>query len=67
VLASSADFDFNDFQPVRARNALGDLPDSIQIKSHDFSNLRRKAAPVPRANRPKLKSGLAPTGVLRQS
>src|ERR1019366_1969004 len=75
VLARPAYLRLDYFQPARARHALGNLPDLLQIKSHVFSNLRpnRRAShssksPVNRpANRPKLKSGLSPTGVLRQS
>jgi hypothetical protein len=62
--APAAQLDFNYFQASRGRDSLCYFPNSINVKCHETSDL---LADAQQKNGLKLKSGLAPTGVFRQS
>jgi len=66
VLARPGHFQFDYFQPARARHALGNLPDPIQIKSMFSAICARAPRHAIPDDRP-TKKWASPTGVLRQS
>src|SRR4029077_16771800 len=63
ALAAPAELNLDDLQAAGARHALCNSAHQIFIKCHCSNNLRAIRRPT---FGPKLKSGLAPTGVLRQ-
>src|SRR5208282_5674633 len=62
-LASTEKLDFNYFEPAGSGDAVRDSPHAINVKRHESNNLQAMAATTGGLQ---LKSGLAPTGVLRQ-
>ena len=62
-LAAAENLDFDNFQPAGSGYAVRDFPHTINVKRHESSNLQALAVTT---EGPKIESGLAPTGVLRQ-
>src|ERR1700690_1709488 len=63
VLTQPEEFDLDHFESARACHALRNLPELYLIKRHVISKLRDAGL----SKSSQLKSGLSPTGVLRQS
>src|SRR5262249_32936573 len=63
TLAAAQKLQIHQLQPARRNYAIRNFPYAIELKCHLISHLRSTGAD---RNRRKLKSGLSPTGVLRQ-
>jgi hypothetical protein len=62
-VASTEELDFDYFESARGRYAICDASHTINVKRHESNNLLADGCTTEGLQ---LKSGLAPTGVLRQ-